>query len=233
MNVLPAGTPIIAGQANRVSEPAAPDFVVFTPIRRERIETNVDSYQDVVFTGSISGTTLTITAVAQGVIAVGAQVFGTGLVSGTGVQNVTITSLGSGSGGVGTYNINNPQNIASQTLSAGQSIILQPTKITMQLDVHGPTSSDNAQLISTLFRDEYATDFFAQACLNLNLPELAVAPLYADDPLQTVFVNAEDQMEFRYVVEAVIQANQSIIVPSQFAGNLNLNLIDVDATYPP
>ncbi|MES2866501.1 MAG: hypothetical protein V4703_07035, partial [Actinomycetota bacterium] len=44
--VLPAAVEVVRGQQNRVTEPDADDFVVMTPILRERIATNVDGYAD-------------------------------------------------------------------------------------------------------------------------------------------------------------------------------------------
>jgi Phage stabilisation protein len=64
------------------------------------------------FTGSVSGTTLTVTAISNGTLAAGQQLFGVG-VSG----ETVITALGSGTGGTGTYTLNNSQTIASKTLS--------------------------------------------------------------------------------------------------------------------
>lgn len=63
------------------------------------------------FTGSISGTVLTVSAVSFGTIQVGQVILGSGVTTGT-----TITSLGSGTGGTGTYNINSSQTIASEPL---------------------------------------------------------------------------------------------------------------------
>ena len=64
-------------------------------------------------TGSISGQTLTITAVTSGTLSVGS------IISGTNVQqNTFITALGSGSGGVGTYTVNASQTVASTTVTA-------------------------------------------------------------------------------------------------------------------
>jgi hypothetical protein len=51
-------------------------------------------------TGSISGTTLTVTAVGVGTLSVGSVLAGTGVTSGT-----TITGLGTGTGGTGTYTV--------------------------------------------------------------------------------------------------------------------------------
>lgn len=56
-----------------------------------------------VFTATISGATMTVTGITSGTLAVGQQLFATGVFI-AGVP-VTITALGSGSGGTGTYTI--------------------------------------------------------------------------------------------------------------------------------
>jgi hypothetical protein len=66
-----------------------------------------------VFTGSISGTTLTVTAVSAGYIGAGATISGTGVTAGT-----TITSVISASGGVGTYTVSASQTFSSVTMGA-------------------------------------------------------------------------------------------------------------------
>jgi hypothetical protein len=63
-------------------------------------------------TASISGTVMTVTAVASGAIVVGQTVFGTGVTA-----NTTVTSFGTGSGGVGTYNVSASQTVASTSIS--------------------------------------------------------------------------------------------------------------------
>lgn len=65
------------------------------------------------FTGSISGTTLTVTSVLSGTIAVGQAIFGQGM-----AQNTVITALGTGSGGVGTYTVSDSQTVASTSINA-------------------------------------------------------------------------------------------------------------------
>jgi hypothetical protein len=65
------------------------------------------------FTGSVSGTTLTVTAVNQGTIAINQALFGLGVTNET-----VITALGSGSGGVGTYTINQTQTVASTLMNS-------------------------------------------------------------------------------------------------------------------
>lgn len=68
-----------------------------------------------VVTGSISGTTLTVTAVSSGVLAVGQYLFDTAphIALGT-----TITALGTGTGGTGTYTVSISQTISSETINA-------------------------------------------------------------------------------------------------------------------
>lgn len=68
---------------------------------------------DFVGTGSISGTTMTITAVTSGSFAVGDPVTGTGVTA-----NTYITAFGTGTGGVGTYTVNASQTVSSTTLSS-------------------------------------------------------------------------------------------------------------------
>lgn len=68
-------------------------------------------------TGSISGTTLTVTDVSDGAIALGMTLSGSGIAPGT-----KITRFGSGAGGNvnsdGTYTVNISQSVASTTISA-------------------------------------------------------------------------------------------------------------------
>jgi len=66
-----------------------------------------------IFTGSITGTTLTVTVMQSGTIAVGQAIFGQGI-----AQNSVITALGTGSGGVGTYTVSDSQTVASTAINS-------------------------------------------------------------------------------------------------------------------
>jgi hypothetical protein len=68
------------------------------------------------FTASIAGTTMTVSAVASGTLAVGQLVNGAGTTAGT-----FITAPGTGTGGTGTYTVN-----ASQTVGSGPLTTTQP-----------------------------------------------------------------------------------------------------------
>ena len=64
-----------------------------------------------VFTGEISGTTLTVTAVTSGAIAVGDRISDASI-----EPNTVITALGTGTGDTGTYTVSISQTATSQTL---------------------------------------------------------------------------------------------------------------------
>jgi hypothetical protein len=304
---LPAGVDVVQGVVNRVAEPAEPNFAVMTLIRANRIETNVDTNQDVRFTGTIApavadftasidpapgqpgvmpsgimtvtavsagsiaigslvagggvlGATfvtgqesgsaggpglytvsvaqevlsgvltaayglLTVSANAFGPIVVGANVFGTGVATGT-----TVRQFGTGTGGNGTYIVSPSQAVGPVTMSAGGKTIRQNSVFTVQLDFHSgdsTTAVDMAQTIATAFRDPYAVDFFA------GLSGGTISPLFADDPRFAPFFNENQQAEFRWILEANLQVNQTIRVPQEFADFASVQIISVDATYPP
>jgi hypothetical protein len=70
-----------------------------------------------IITGSISGTTLTVTAISQGAVSMGQTLSGTGITAGT-----TIVGFLTGAGGnvneTGTYTVNISQTVASTTINA-------------------------------------------------------------------------------------------------------------------
>jgi hypothetical protein len=69
------------------------------------------------FTGAISGTTLTVASGVVGYLQIGSVITGTGVSTGT-----TITALGTGLGGAGTYTVNISQ-LVGQTAMTGDSVI--------------------------------------------------------------------------------------------------------------
>lgn len=71
-------------------------------------------------TGSVNGGTLTITAVTSGTLAVGQGITGTGI-----PRSTRITALGTGTGGVGTYTLNESFTSASATVTAFTSPVLR------------------------------------------------------------------------------------------------------------
>lgn len=80
-------------------------------------------------TGSIAGTVMTVTAVSSGTLAVNQTISGTNVVAGT-----TIVSLGTGTGGTGTYNVSYTQTVASTTITAGATITIDDIYMTALLN---------------------------------------------------------------------------------------------------
>lgn len=66
-----------------------------------------------VVTGSIAGTTLTVTAVTSGTLVLGQTLAGTGI-----APNTVIKAFGSGSGGTGTYTVGSPDAPSGQTVAS-------------------------------------------------------------------------------------------------------------------
>jgi hypothetical protein len=98
------------------------------------------AYKSASFVGGISngsgasGTTLNVSAVNSGVIFIGQRITGTGVSS-----NTEITGFVSGSGGTGTYTVNNTQLVAGGTTITGAAGAVTTT----------PASGDNSVNIAT------------------------------------------------------------------------------------
>jgi hypothetical protein len=210
------GVAVLQAQVDRVPEPKAEDFMTMTILRLPRLSTNLESFADVTFTGSIAAGVLTASAPVRGTLRRGANVFGATVAAGT-----KINALLTGSGAAGTYSVAPAQTAASQVMAAGGKTVTQSSQCTIQLDVHGPGSAQWAQIISTMFRSETIVEAFAAV-------NPAIAPLYADDPRQMAFHNAEQQYENRYVVEVNLQVNQTVVASQQFASSLELDVVDVE-----
>jgi hypothetical protein len=239
LGILPPPCEVVKGQDNRVAEPATPDFVVMTPIHQSRLSFNVDVFADCAFIASISTAgVLSISQMLHGVVAVGNQLLGVGIPPSTFVSG----SL-SGTGGVGTYQLSGTIGaFPSAKMATGVFLALEPIELTIQCDVHGPNSTDNAHIISTLFRDQYAVDAFSAfgtappgwgpIPFGGTLPQkyVGMMSLYADEPTQHAFVNAEQQYEYRWTVDCCVQTNAVVTVARDFADTLVMTLLEADVS---
>jgi hypothetical protein len=158
--VLPSGMEAVKGQDNRVAEPVGDNFVVMTPILRDRLSTNIVTFTD-------------------------------GFPS-------------------------NPQIRGD----------LEKVMATVQIDVHGPLAADNAQIIETLFRSDWAVDLFATYGFDL-------APLYIGQRKQIPFLDGEQQIETRWTMDACLECNPVVTNTQDFAASIEVEIVEVDATYPP
>lgn len=132
------GVDVIQGIENRVAEPTSPNFAVLTLMRAIRLATNIDTDQDVKFTGTIAPGSaaftasiqpaprtpagplyglMAVSAVGSGAILTGARVGGAGPAADTFVTG----QVDGTPGGVGTYTVSVSQDVLAgpMTLSYG------------------------------------------------------------------------------------------------------------------
>ncbi|MDN7481932.1 hypothetical protein QZM38_13965 [Burkholderia orbicola] len=79
------------------------------PYVKDPSDTTTGAYM----TGSIASTTLTVSSVTNGTLAVGMRIRGNGIAAGT-----YVTALGTGTGGVGTYTVSIAQTVSNVTIAA-------------------------------------------------------------------------------------------------------------------
>lgn len=93
------------------------------------------------FTGQITGTTLTVSAVASGTLAVGQVISDT---TGALTVGTTITALGTGTGGTGTYTVSNNKNVSTESMVA-----VVPNRFDIDVDIDQvPTISANDIIVT-------------------------------------------------------------------------------------
>lgn len=105
------------------------------------IEVGSDNDPAAVITGAIVGTTLTVSAVASGTLAVGQVLSDT---TGALTVGTTITALGSGTGGTGTYTVSNNANVPSEDMMAA---IPDRNDVSVDID-QVPTISPNDIIVT-------------------------------------------------------------------------------------
>jgi hypothetical protein len=103
---------------------------------------------------------------------------------------------------------------------------MQATQVTVQVDTFGPLSGDHAQIIQTMFRSDWGVYQFASSGLD-------VTPLYTSEPRQMKFWDESSQVQQRWTTDVVCQCNPIVTVPQDFAGEIVVGVIEVDAAYPP
>ena len=203
--------PIVRGQVNRVPQPAQPDHVVMWPLLRTRLATNIDATTDAQFLGSIAANVLTVGHVVAGSPAIGQSLFGTGITPGCAI----LSQISGTPNGAGAYQVSPTANVAYGTIYNGTDAITQKTELTVQVDIHGPASADNAARVSTFWRSAFCVDL-CQGTGGI------IAPLYHSDPRQMPFDNAENQVEERWSIDLAMQVDPVVTVPQQFAGTLTV-----------
>lgn len=105
----------------------------------------------------------------------------------------------------------------------GVETIHRSSSWTCQLDCFGKQAQNAATVISTLFRTDFACRHFAN-----RHDGIVIQPLYASEPRQLPFINAEMNYEKRWVVEVTLQFNALIVVPAAFARELHVTPVPIE-----
>lgn len=114
-------------------------------------------------------------------------------------------------------------NVAAYTSGApGSKAVQMLTEFPIQLDFYGPQAGDWANIIQSLWRDDFAIS---------NFPD-GICPLHADDPIQIPLTTGEQTWLERWTLSASLQINPVVTVSQQSATALEIGLVEVDTTYP-
>ena len=101
----------------------------------------------------------------------------------------------------------------------------EDTEVTVQIDCYGPLASDTVQTIATLWRSGYTCDILAAS-------GYGVQPLYEKDPRQAPFIDGQQQYEYHWSIDLVLQVNFVVTTPQDFASVVTVDPIGVDQVYP-
>jgi hypothetical protein len=215
---LVTGIPAVKGQVNRVPTLKG-DYAVMWPLTRPRLSTNRKTPIDCKFIAAIIGPLMTVSAVPIGTIVLGRQLIAPGISANT----IILEQQSGETGGAGVYLVSIEQVVASQVMSAGVMSIEESNEVIMQVDVHGPCSSDNTQSLQQLFWDAYAVDV---------LSPTGVTPLFAEDPRQMPFITAAKEYEDRWTIDLHMQIKPVIEIPLEFSDSFTLTVVDVEVSIP-
>lgn len=100
--------------------------------------------------------------------------------------------------------------------------ISQSTEWVVGVDCFGADANQTARKISMAFRTSYA-------CAAMP----GIAPLYSGDAIQFPLVNGEAQYEERWRFDVAFNYQPAIVLPQSSARSLEIDVISVDAIYPP
>jgi hypothetical protein len=105
----------------------------------------------------------------------------------------------------------------------GSRAVQTALQVEMQLDLYGPDAALWAARVEQFWRDDVGCALLAPSC----------QPLHADRGMLAPLTSGEEQYVTRYIVRAALQWNPVSTLEQQFAGAAEVDLISVDAQYPP
>jgi hypothetical protein len=92
-------------------------------------------------------------------------------------------------------------------------------QVAFQVDAYGPSAADVATMMAVATRSTWSQQY--------------VSAMYASDPKQLTFINAEEQFEERWSFDAVLAYNPTVAVPQDYFTAVDIGLEPVDVYFPP
>ncbi len=140
-----------------------------------------------VVVGHISGNTFTVTAVTSGAVAVGQALFDENNL----IANATyITATGTGSGGIGTYIVNNPQTVAGAAFTGnGSGTNLTASAVTGSIGIGDVITGTGVPASTTIVSQTSGTPGGAGVYVTNNATTSSGASLTANAPIDLVTAN--------------------------------------------
>ena len=138
-------------------------------------------------TGHISGSTLTVTAVTSGTVAVGQNVTDP---LGLTVAATYVAAFLGGSGGTGTYTVNNPQTVAGATFTGtGSGTNLTASAVTGVIGIGNVITGSGVPALTTIVSQTSGTPGGAGVYVTNNATTSAAAALAANSPITLAAAN--------------------------------------------
>ena len=104
-------------------------------------------------------------------------------------------------------------------------ILTEQVQVTMQVNLFGPASSNQMQLVTALWRDMQAVDFFRAS-------GVPITPLATSSTRQLGFETGERQYDDLWTVDLTMQVTLTTRLPQDFATSIPVVLTEVQTTYP-
>lgn len=109
----------------------------------------------------------------------------------------------------------------NQSSTPGNEVMRRTLLWRVQLDCYGNEAATMCNLISTVFRSEWACEAF-------NSTGYAVSPISAGEPRQTAFIDSEQQYGDRWSVDLTMQADVYVRVGQYFFDSATITAVSVD-----
>lgn len=179
-----------------------------------------------VFTGFITGSVLTVTALSVGALAVGYVITAIGLPPGT-----VITSFGTGTGNVGTYNINRLSEIVSQQMTSGPPAMIHREvcqyETTYQLSALATQNPANQTQKTASDMLNYAAYVLQSQPAIATFEDQGVGVLAVKDVRNTPFKDDRDQFEYGPSFDFVMTHKQDILATTPILQSEEIQILFV------